>query len=410
MTNRELVDAAWAEVVTSTISGAEWQKRVTYGYKGKPYNWQATAFGRAKVLLDQVADCPVGQPPPLGYPASYYAGPLGQNNILPKKPGALLIEYYGGGGVNWTGPGTPTTVTVKVPQREAAIGRMFDGIHFQYWGGGYTATGLFGLFENELNENRIQWIHSRGQVPVVSWSPYYSISQVNAGVADAVFAYAADYFKTMPCKVMLRMFWEFDNTSGFPWAVGNSANIGQPFVAAWRRVVNIFKSRGASNVGFWWCPLEGSPDRLGITASYPGDSYVDWVGSDAYNGCYVTDPSCWSTPNHSGWATWQDVAAYKNYLNQHDQWGPRKPFVYGEVGCVYDPNGPVGLKGDWFRALPETTKTLLPHCVGISFFDQDVSGFEGSKSNWLVDNPASNPDVMAGFKQMAADPWLNTAA
>jgi hypothetical protein len=62
-TNRELVDQAWAEVMSSTISGAEWQKRVTYGYKGKPYNWQNTAFGRAKLLLDQVVDVPVEPPP-----------------------------------------------------------------------------------------------------------------------------------------------------------------------------------------------------------------------------------------------------------------------------------------------------------------------------------------------------------
>lgn len=64
MTNRELVDAAWAEALKSTISGVEWQNRVTNGYKGKPYNWQATAFGRSKALLDQVVDVPA--PPGFG--------------------------------------------------------------------------------------------------------------------------------------------------------------------------------------------------------------------------------------------------------------------------------------------------------------------------------------------------------
>lgn len=64
-TNREIVDGAWAEILTSTISGAEWQNRVSNGYKGKPYNWQATAYGRAKLLLDQVVDTTVVTPPSL---------------------------------------------------------------------------------------------------------------------------------------------------------------------------------------------------------------------------------------------------------------------------------------------------------------------------------------------------------
>lgn len=64
MSNRELVDAAWTEVLSSTISGSEWLNRKTNGYKGKPYNWQATAFGRAKLLLDQVADVPADDPSP----------------------------------------------------------------------------------------------------------------------------------------------------------------------------------------------------------------------------------------------------------------------------------------------------------------------------------------------------------
>ncbi len=64
MTNRELVDGAWDEVMQSTISGVEWQNRVKNGYKGKPYNWQNTAFGRAKALLDQVVDVTVVPPGP----------------------------------------------------------------------------------------------------------------------------------------------------------------------------------------------------------------------------------------------------------------------------------------------------------------------------------------------------------
>ncbi len=44
--------------MASTISGQEWQRRVDNGYKGKPYNWKATEFGKAKLLLDQIGQMP----------------------------------------------------------------------------------------------------------------------------------------------------------------------------------------------------------------------------------------------------------------------------------------------------------------------------------------------------------------
>jgi len=62
------------------------------------------------------------------------------------------------------------------------------------------------------------------------------------------------------------------------------------FVKAWRRVVNIFRAVGASNVSWAWV-VNGYPsdpsqqpqiDR-DIGSYYPGDEYVDWVGADVYD-------------------------------------------------------------------------------------------------------------------------------
>ncbi len=397
MTNRELVDAAWAEILTSDISGKEWLNRKTNGYKGKPYNWQNTAYGRGLAYLNQVVDClvippPPVDPPPSTYPASYYTGPLGQNNILPKNSGALLIENYGYIGDSWQ------IKQQKIAERESFIGRKFDAIHVQYWSGGST-QGVSGLDQADINNNMPKWIHDRGQEVCVTWSPPYSIADVNLGKADSVFKLAAQHFGSYGFPIMLRLWWEFDNTAGFPWSVGGSTNIGTPFITAWKRVVNIFKTNGGSNVGFWWCPLEGSPDRAGINASYPGDAYVDWVGSDVYNGGDGT----WSTPLHQGWATFEETTLYPNppVPSQYSLWSSKKPFVIGELGCKADAR-----KGDWFRGIPAALKTKGINICGISFFDQDVSLAEPG-NNWFVD---TSSDSYAGFKQMANDPWLNTNA
>jgi len=65
----------------------------------------------------------------------------------------------------------------------------------------------------------------------------------------------------------------------------------QDFVTAWRRVVDIFRQEGATNVAWVWTPVTLVPppfDRLinidpNFESYYPGDDYVDWAGADHYD-------------------------------------------------------------------------------------------------------------------------------
>lgn len=57
---------------------------------------------------------------------------------------------------------------------------------------------------------------------------------------------------------------------------------------AYARVVSIFRARGATNVSFVWQMTDwafrtSTADRQYAAKWYPGDSYVDVVGADAYN-------------------------------------------------------------------------------------------------------------------------------
>ena len=106
---------------------------------------------------------------------------------------------------------------------------------------------------------------------------------------------------------------------------------------AWRHIVNRFKADGATNVGFWWCPGEQAGGvRPQIDASYPGDAYVDWVGSDDYN----RDSSGAYSACRNGWVEWSWEFNYDSGCgtlgSTEQEWGPRKPFVDGETGSKYD--------------------------------------------------------------------------
>jgi hypothetical protein len=341
-------------------------------------------------------------------PASYFNGPLGNNNLIPAKPGAFLIDEYGGESTSWA------QVQAGVVQRQLDIGRKFDGVGFHY-GGSQSWGGVYGMTDPAAFSPRVeQWIHDNGSFPVITWTPEYTISQMNSGAADAIWAKAANYFKTYGFPIMLRPFIEFDGPfnaySAVPWpGNGNVNSCGAPFIAAWQRMVNIFKQNGASNVGFDWNPEEGVT-RSCISVSYPGDAYVDWVGSDWYNVCLVGNTSQWCTPLHPGWAQFAELFNYtalgSSIVTQHNQWGPRKPFVVGETGSWYDANYPT-YKGDWYRNIPAAARSML-YLRGIQFYDKDVTASEGALNNFRVDYPTSNSSVYAGFRQMAADPWLNT--
>jgi hypothetical protein len=341
-------------------------------------------------------------------PSSYFTGPLGKNNLIPERPGSFLIDSYGGENVSWA------STMAHVLQREKDIHRKFDGIGI-YYSGNHNWGSLYGMTDpTSYSPRREQWAHDHGSFPAISWTPDYTIGQINHGKADAIFTKAAKYWKTFNFTIMLRPFVEFDNPAAVYSAMpnahnGNTNTCGAGFIAAWRRMVNIFHQNGATNVGFWWTPEEGY-HRGCVNVSYPGDAYVDWTGSDWFNSCLVGNKNEYCTPLHSGWASFAQVFDYtalgSTAHSQQDLWGPRKPFVIGETGTWYDSKYPA-VKGAWFRGIPAAAKKML-YLRGIMFYDVDVSSLEGPHNDFRVDYPTNTRSSYAGFKWMADNPWFRT--
>jgi hypothetical protein len=370
----------------------EYAKVIAYLDGGARPTGTLTEMGKHAVLEEDVRRSlsPPVPPDPPTYPASYFTGPLGQGaaHFLPTKPGAFLFDFYGGIGLN------DSQYEAAINQREQTMGRKFDGLMTHYGG-----EGTYGGFGNcaSVHPYRLQWIHDRGSLALLSWAPNRSIAEVNSGTADGCFRAVADHLKALGFPVMLRIWWEF-NLSGPNWHA-----CGQSFTDAWRRVVGIFGERGASNVGFYWCPNNGV-DYDCVHASYPGDEYVDWVGDDGYNWCQVTPSGCYSAPGIEGWAEFGQIYNHTAYDTIYKTYSQQKPYVVGETGTVYDASFPAK-KGQWFRNIPAVARQM-PRMYGIDFYDADVSAV-GDK-NWRVDYPTSDPSVYAGFVAMAKDPWFNT--
>ncbi|HAA22223.1 MAG TPA: hypothetical protein DCP28_26940, partial [Cytophagales bacterium] len=103
------------------------------------------------------------------------------------------------------------------------------------------------------------------------------IDQINSGQLDNQIGHMADYFKAFPNTAFyLRVGYEFDGA----W----NAYSGPTFITAYRRIVDILRQNGVSNVAYVWqsstSPIDDIIDggREPLSAYYPGDNYVDWFG------------------------------------------------------------------------------------------------------------------------------------
>jgi hypothetical protein len=333
---------------------------------------------------------PSGPPPTGQYPASFFNGPLKERNVVPNDAnGGIVILWTGIAGNN------EQQQRDLITKRMADAGRKMDGIQFQ--GDQLTVGG----------QRAEDWISSQGMLPCMAWNTFTSPATVLSGGSNAAIDAIADRLKK-PYRIMMRLMHEFD-LGHVPYACTSIAAAPQ-WVNAWRYIVQRIHARGATNVGFWWCPTEqaGSPSRPVINACYPGDEYVDWVSSDLYN-----NVGGWSTPLHEGWAEFNELVDYGSLggpPSMMNMYGGKKPFVVGETGSRFDPAN-VNRKGNWFRNI-DTTKS--PSLRGIAFFDVNTGSQE--YNNWLVDADQSYANYqahqMGGTSQNAYQGWkdfVNTA-
>jgi hypothetical protein len=366
------------------------------------------------------------------WPRTYFTGPLGSNEVLPATHGHTLLSLWPGI-VGSTASQQRSLMQLRITDMRRSpdlIGFQCDSRCSAGSGTFDTALGArsriivrnYGVrpphtltlraratSSTHLSEN---WIHSKGAVPFVTWRPDGSYAQIAAGSADSEIDAAANRFKTFGHRIMVRMFNEFNNQ---PW---NTTD----FINAWRHVVNVFRSDGATNVGFVWCPSEqAGGTRTQVNASYPGDQYVDWVSSDGYN----WDENTAFNAGVPGWAEFRRIFHYKltGHPSMEQQWGREKPFFVSETGSKYDTAGvPSGhtvdpnRKKNWFINI-DAAAAHMPHLVGVQFFDQDVHARE-SGNNWRVDsacdsagnnctNGATDANTYSGFLRMADSPQFS---
>jgi hypothetical protein len=244
---------------------------------------------------------PASNPPPIAPARSTRAAPP------PAPQQAAGAISWGLWEPNWQGQGDSVDFG-QFTRVDSQLGHRAGLVHwFASWDEGWDYDGQL-----------LQQVVRSSRTPMITWEAHNRpLKAIARGQYDPyIDSWASGMAASGKQTIYLRIFHEFNDPlqpstgSGYSWGIGGGTqNQPSDLVAAWRHIHDRFAAAGASNVRFLWCPDGVNLDPGLLRAAYPGDSYVDFAGWDAYGYDY-------------------DTAVVYQTLSQISQ----KPFMLPEVG------------------------------------------------------------------------------
>ncbi len=249
---------------------------------------------------------------------------------------------------------------------------------YQDWYPGWTNALVVPRFMDAVTE--------RGAMPMITWEPdigsdgvsqpAYALRNIARGDFDGYIERSAREAAAYGKPFYLRLAHEM-NGDWSAWGAGVNGNTPADFVAAWRHVVGIFRSAGATNAIWVWSPNVDT-GRRPFAQLYPGDEWVDWVGLDGYN---------WGTLDGSRWKSLGEVfgSSYDTLTRLTS-----KPLMIAETASTEVG----GDKAAWIRdGFQYDLPARLPAVRAVIWFDRD------KETDWRVN---SSTAATSAFRSLAA--------
>ena len=239
-------------------------------------------------------------------------------------------------------------------------------------------------------------IRAYGAIPFFSWGsqsvpvppdldlPGYRLAAIAAGAHDEYIRRFAEGSRDWGHPYFLRFDWEM-NGDWFPWGEHANGNSPGDYVRAWRHVRDIFRSVGANNATWVWCPYAHARLRFGgLARYYPGDEYVDWTCLDGFN---------WARNgvNPQPWRSFDEIFA-RTYRTLVRRLAPGKPVMLAEMASGGGPRA----KARWLRDMFTQLRTRYRRVRGLLWFEQVDRGVQ-----WPI---TSSPAATRAFARGIAQP------
>lgn len=283
--------AAPAPAITlSPASGPSGSSVTLFGsgfgrYARGQVQWDGQSAGMPPFVTDNAGSFRVS----VTIPVSASVGDHRVTALAAVHTGSALFRVTSAAPVSSTGvylgvwqPGAPWDMTA-LARYEQAAGKQAAIVHwYQGWGAANAP----------LDTRLLSAVAAHGSAPMITWEPWdytrglnqpeYSLAAIASGRYDGYVRSWADGLARYGGPVLIRWAHEM-NLQNYPWSVGIQGNTAAQYVAAWRRLRDIFTAAGARNVQWVWSPNVAWNTETAFEPMYPGDAYVDWVGLDGYN-------------------------------------------------------------------------------------------------------------------------------
>jgi mannan endo-1,4-beta-mannosidase len=213
--------------------------------------------------------------------------------------------------------------------------------------------GEYMSWNDPLDTRAVTNAWSYGALYYMVWEPYNtSVAAIADGRSDGYITRFARQVRALDLPVAISFGHEF-NGFWYPW--GTTGTTAAQFVAAWRLIHRLFAAAGASNVVWVWNPnVISAEPQLQLSAYYPGNAYVDWVGITGY----FTDTGPGTFDSLYG-PTMQEIRGFTD-----------KPFIIAETSVQTGP-GAVGAAQSLVSGVRQQSDVL-----GFVWFDYDKAGVD----------------------------------
>lgn len=210
-----------------------------------------------------------------------------------------------------------------------------------------------------------------GAVPLLQWDPRTtSLRAIAAGRDDAYLRSFAATVKAFPSPIVI----SFAHEMNGPWWPWGKAQGPAAYVAAWRRIHDVFADSGVTNVTWLWNPnVVSGPAVSDPAAWWPGSRYVDWTGLDGY----------WWRPGDTF------ASIFSAGIAEMRRLAPGKPVIIAEVGAYAGPGMAADVTGLFRGAEADGLKAVV-------YFDHD------GHSDWRIEK---NPAAAAAFRAAVREGW-----
>lgn len=259
----------------------------------------------------------------------------------------------------------------------------------------YTA---WGSKPNEIfPATEVNSILSLGSLPVITWEPWLNdfdeikiprlrpvaerdkggLIDISQGLYDVYLQKWAADAKAINKPIFLRFGHEMNDAYRYPWGPQN--NTAKDFVAAWRHVHDIFIKAGAVNVLWIWSP---HPAYGYFKEYYPGEKYVDYIGTGTLN---YGEIAKWSQ-----WWSFDDI--FGKYYPELSGFG--KPMMLTEFGSLEVG----GNRSKWFNDALNNIKTKYPAVKSVLFFHNSTDNTTTQQTlNWYFINDKMSVEVVKKY-------------